>query len=106
MFGNRRAVDVDEGATGAGAHSVNGPRDEALAGPGPSLEQQCRRTSSGRFDDLQDALTQADDTWTVAEDLGKSVHGRILPWVPSAGYGAASDQSCLRASLVRRGRGP
>jgi hypothetical protein len=42
VFGNRGAVDLDEGAAGAGADPVDGARDETFAGPRLAAEQEWR----------------------------------------------------------------
>ncbi len=75
VFGNRGAVDVDEGTARAKASPMNCAGEEALTGPGLAADQDWRWASCTGLQDLLDARAQTDDAGAIADDLGQDVHG-------------------------------
>src|SRR4030095_14421031 len=71
VFGNRGAVDIDEGTARAGAGPMNRAGDETLAGPRLAADQEWRWASCTNLQDLLNARAQADDAGTIADDLGQ-----------------------------------
>jgi hypothetical protein len=80
-LGDRGAVDVDEGAAGAGAGAVQGAGEEALAGAGLAAEEDRRRPRGGRGarQDLFQLLPEPPDAGAVADDVSERAHSRPPP---------------------------